>query len=59
MLQRIGDEKRHTRQTAGLILVPTRELAVQVRDEFDKLAHGSRLIGVPIYGGKPIRGILN
>ncbi|HVT29763.1 MAG TPA: DEAD/DEAH box helicase, partial [Lacipirellulaceae bacterium] len=40
----------------ALVLVPTRELAVQVRDEFEKLAHGRRLTCVPIYGGKPIRG---
>ncbi len=40
----------------ALVLVPTRELAVQVRDEFEKLAHGRRLACVPIYGGKPIRG---
>jgi ATP-dependent RNA helicase DeaD len=40
----------------ALTLVPTRELAVQVRDEFEKLAHGRRLSSVPIYGGKPIRG---
>jgi len=29
---------------------------VQVREEFDKLAHGTRISSVPIYGGKPIRG---
>jgi ATP-dependent RNA helicase DeaD len=40
----------------ALVLVPTRELAVQVRDEFEKLAHGRRVACVPIYGGKPIRG---
>src|SRR4051812_25457286 len=40
----------------ALALVPTRELAVQVREEFDKLAHGTRISSVPIYGGKPIRG---
>jgi ATP-dependent RNA helicase DeaD len=40
----------------ALVLVPTRELAVQVRDEFEKLAHGRRAACVPIYGGKPIRG---
>jgi ATP-dependent RNA helicase DeaD len=40
----------------ALVLVPTRELAVQVRDEFEKLAHGRRVSCVPIYGGKPIRG---
>ncbi len=42
----------------ALVLVPTRELAVQVRDEFDKLAHGRRARCVPVYGGKPIRGQL-
>jgi ATP-dependent RNA helicase DeaD len=40
----------------ALVLVPTRELAVQVRDEFEKLAYGRRVHCVPIYGGKPIRG---
>jgi ATP-dependent RNA helicase DeaD len=39
----------------ALVLVPTRELAVQVREEFEKLAHGRRFHTVPIYGGKPIR----
>ena len=38
------------------MLVPTRELAVQVRDEIEKLAHGRRIACVPVYGGKPIRG---
>ncbi len=40
----------------ALVLVPTRELAVQVKDEFEKLAHGRRILCVPIYGGKPIKG---
>ena len=40
----------------ALVLVPTRELAVQVRDEFEKLAHGSRIQCVAVYGGKPIKG---
>jgi ATP-dependent RNA helicase DeaD len=40
----------------ALVLVPTRELAVQVREEIEKLAHGRRVASVPIYGGKPIRG---
>ncbi len=39
----------------ALILVPTRELAVQVRGEVIKLAHGRRLSCVAVYGGKPIR----
>ncbi|MFM9026128.1 MAG: DEAD/DEAH box helicase [Planctomycetaceae bacterium] len=40
----------------ALVLVPTRELAVQVKDEFDKLAEGSRIQCVAVYGGKPIKG---
>jgi ATP-dependent RNA helicase DeaD len=39
----------------ALVLVPTRELAVQVREEVVKLAHGRRIHSVAIYGGKPIR----
>jgi ATP-dependent RNA helicase DeaD len=39
----------------ALVLVPTRELAVQVRDEFEKLAAGTRIHCVAIYGGKPIK----
>jgi ATP-dependent RNA helicase DeaD len=40
----------------ALVLVPTRELAVQVRDEFEKLAHGSGIECVAVYGGKPLKG---
>ena len=36
-----------------LVLCPTRELAVQVAEEFGKLAHFKRgVMGVPIYGGQ-------
>lgn len=38
-----------------LILVPTRELAVQVRGEVVKLSHGRKVSCVALYGGKPIR----
>lgn len=40
----------------AIILVPTRELAVQVHGEIEKLAHGRRVRSVALYGGKPIRG---
>jgi ATP-dependent RNA helicase DeaD len=40
----------------ALILTPTRELAVQVRDEVIKLAYGRKVDCVALYGGKPIRG---
>jgi ATP-dependent RNA helicase DeaD len=40
----------------ALVLVPTRELAVQVREEVVKLSHGRKVHSVAVYGGKPIRG---
>jgi ATP-dependent RNA helicase DeaD len=48
--------RREVRGPQALILTPTRELAVQVRDETVKLAHGRKVHCVAIYGGKPIRG---
>ena len=56
MLQRLSEEKRHTRQTAGLILVPTRELAMQVAEAVHKYAKGVRLSVLPVYGGAPMHG---
>ena len=55
ILERVSRPGRGTGPRA-LVLVPTRELAVQVRDEFEKLAHGSRIHCVAVYGGKPIKG---
>jgi len=39
----------------ALVLTPTRELAVQVRDECRKLALGRQVSIAAVYGGKPIR----
>lgn len=47
--------RRETHGPQALILTPTRELAVQVRDEVVKLAYGRKVHCVAIYGGKPIR----
>jgi ATP-dependent RNA helicase DeaD len=47
--------RRQDRSPRALILVPTRELAVQVKDEVDKLAYGRKIATVALYGGKPIR----
>ena len=49
-------EKQRGGAPQAMILVPTRELAVQVRGEIDKLARGRRTRCVPLYGGKPLRG---
>ncbi len=40
----------------ALILVPTRELAVQVKEEVVKLSRGQGARCVAIYGGTPLRG---
>ena len=48
--------RRDVATPQALILVPTRELAVQVHDEVAKLSFGRRVSTVAIYGGKPIRG---
>ena len=39
------------RRTRGLVLVPTRELAMQVAEATHKYARGTGLIVVPLYGG--------
>ncbi len=37
--------------TRGLVLVPTRELAVQIEDDFQGLAYHAALSGAAVYGG--------
>ena len=54
MLQRIGAERPPPRQTCGLILVPTRELAMQVAEAIHKYAKGSGVSVLPLYGGAPM-----
>lgn len=54
ILELLDLDHRHPGPQA-LILVPTRELAVQVKDEVVKLALGLRARCVAIYGGTPIR----
>jgi ATP-dependent RNA helicase DeaD len=56
MLHRISMEKRNPRQTAGLVLVPTRELAMQVAEAVHKYSKGVRLSVLPVYGGAPMHG---
>jgi ATP-dependent RNA helicase DeaD len=50
------EEHERGRGPRAIVLVPTRELAVQVKGEADKLAYGRKLHIVAIYGGKPIKG---
>lgn len=43
----------------ALILTPTRELAVQVENEFRRMSDQEKVNCVCLYGGKPIRGQIN
>ncbi|HYO23823.1 MAG TPA: DEAD/DEAH box helicase, partial [Lacipirellulaceae bacterium] len=49
------DQPARGHQPRALVLVPTRELAVQVRDEIERLSHGRKLRATAVYGGKPLR----
>src|SRR5437879_11814214 len=51
ILQRIDN---HAHGLQALVLVPTRELAVQVAGEFERLARQLPIRTVPVYGGKSI-----
>jgi ATP-dependent RNA helicase DeaD len=54
MLQRLMQAKVSLRETSGLVLVPTRELAMQVAEAIHKYAKGSGLAVLPLYGGAPM-----
>jgi ATP-dependent RNA helicase DeaD len=54
MLQRIIEGHPGPRQTCGLVLVPTRELAMQVSEAVHKYARGVGLTVLPLYGGAPM-----
>jgi ATP-dependent RNA helicase DeaD len=54
IIERLQAHRDH-RGPQALVLVPTRELAVQVREECAKLSHGRKVHVVAVYGGKPIR----
>lgn len=53
LLHRLGNVSDE-RTVRGLILVPTRELAMQVAEAVHKYARGSGIRVVPIYGGQSI-----
>jgi ATP-dependent RNA helicase DeaD len=54
LLQRLGDVPDGPRAVRALILVPTRELAMQVAEAVHKYGRGSDVRVVPIYGGQSI-----
>jgi len=52
MVERLNPE---IRKVQGLVLVPTRELAVQVADNMKLFAKYAKLRVLPVYGGEPIQ----
>jgi len=52
MVDRIAADSR---RPAGLILAPTRELACQIVDELEEVAHARALSVAPVYGGVGIQ----
>jgi ATP-dependent RNA helicase DeaD len=55
MLHRISNlGTQDRRRTNGLVLVPTRELAMQVAEAVHRYARGGRLSVLPLYGGAPM-----
>lgn len=51
MIERLNPEIENVQ---GLVLVPTRELAVQVVEHISQLGRYSNLKVLPVYGGEPI-----
>ncbi len=54
MLHAIAASKPEARESCGLVLVPTRELAMQVAEAIHKYAKGSGISVLPLYGGAPM-----
>jgi ATP-dependent RNA helicase DeaD len=51
MIQRLLSDEAGRRHLRGLVLVPTRELAMQLSEAFHKYARGTGIQVVPLYGG--------
>ena len=52
LLQKID---ANIRKPQVIVLAPTRELAMQIREEFYKLSYGSNIRSIAVYGGSNIR----
>src|SRR5919112_3203228 len=52
MVERIGADTK--RRIAAMVLVPTRELAMQVAEAIHKYGRAAGLAVVPLYGGAPM-----
>ena len=54
LLDSLSRDKNARGKVRALVLVPTRELAMQVAEALHKYAKGSNLNVVPVYGGAPM-----
>jgi len=54
MLHRIAEAGGARRRPAALVLVPTRELAMQVAEALHKYGKTLRMVVLPLYGGAPM-----
>ena len=50
----LNNVKRGNGKAVALVVVPTRELGIQVADELSKLSSGPNLRVTAIYGGRPM-----
>src|SRR5688572_22900772 len=55
MIQRLVEEPAARGKTRALVLVPTRELAMQVSEAIHKYARGTGMHVVPLYGGSSMQ----
>ena len=58
LLHRMGERERMGPAPSILVLVPTRELAMQVGEAVNKYGKALRVSALPIYGGAPFDGQL-
>ena len=54
MLARLAGTRPAPRSPRGLVLVPTRELALQVRDALEPLGHALGVKTIAVFGGAPL-----
>lgn len=55
LINRIGPSSTETPDVRGLILVPTRELAMQVAEAVHRYGHPFGVRVLPVYGGQPMQ----
>jgi ATP-dependent RNA helicase DeaD len=58
LLHRVTPDAPPAERTTALVLVPTRELAMQVGEAMNRYGKGLGVAALPIYGGAPMEGQL-